>query len=129
MVEMVEQMQKSGLAFSAEVLKKIAGIAASEVDGVVSMSGGVVEGIAARLGRKNLSTGVSVESADQEVTISLKIVVEYGKSIPDIYVTIEDRVRRAMETMTGMHVVSVSVLVEDIVFPEEVTQVNERGSK
>lgn len=124
-----EQIEKAGLTFSTEVLKKIAGIAAGEVDGVVSMSGGVVEGIAARLGRKSHSTGVSVESADQEVTISLKIVVEYGKNIPEIYERLDGRVRDAIESMTGMNVVSVSVYVEDIIIPEETDEEDGRLAK
>jgi uncharacterized alkaline shock family protein YloU len=124
-----EQTQKSGLTFSNEVLEKIAGIAAGEVAGVAAMSGGVVEGIAARLGRKNLTKGVSVEFAEQEVTVSLKIIVEYGKSIPDIYAMVEDRVRNAIETMTGMHVVGVSVFVEDIFFPGEVAEARKEAAK
>ena len=58
---MTDQKPKGGLRFSTEVLETIAGIAANEVDGILAMSGGIVEGFTERLGRKNLTKGVTVE--------------------------------------------------------------------
>jgi uncharacterized alkaline shock family protein YloU len=117
---MAEKKKKgTGLKFSAEVIETIAGIAASDIEGIVAMSGGVVEGFAERLGRKNLSKGVSVEVGEQEVAVDLKVVVEFGRNVPDLYQKVVLAVEQAIENMTGLKVVEVNMFVEGVVFKEE----------
>lgn len=116
-----------GLKFSSEVIETIAGIAASEIPGIVGMSGGVVEGFAEKLGRKNLAKGVSVELGEQEVAIDLKVIVEYGKNIPEIYQQVVKAVKAAVQHMTGLTVVEVNMYVEGVTlqsdeFEEESTE-------
>lgn len=111
-----------GLKFSAEVIETIAGIAASEIDGIVSMSGGVVEDFAERLGRKNLSKGVSVEVGEKEVAIDLKVIVEYGTNVPELYQKAALAVEKAIENMTGLQVAEVNMYVEGVVVREELDQ-------
>lgn len=111
-----------GLKFSAEVIETIAGIAASEIDGIVSMSGSVVEDFAERLGRKNLSKGVSVEVGEKEVAIDLKVIVEYGTNVPELYQKAALAVKKAIENMTGLQVVEVNMYVEGVVVREELDQ-------
>lgn len=106
-----------GLKFSTEVIETIAGIAASEIDGIVGMSGGVVEGFAEILGRKNLAKGVSVEIGEQEVAIDLKVIVEYGQNIPEIYQQVVDAVKNAIQHMTGLSVIEVNMFVEGVALP------------
>jgi len=125
-----DKTQTPGISFATEVLEKIIGHAASEVDGIVSMSGGVVEGITSRLGIKSLTKGVSVALGDeQEVTVTLKVIVEYGKNIPTIYQQVIDQVKDAIESTTGLHVTSVSMFVEDIMFPGETGAVDKKQGK
>lgn len=109
----------AGLKFSADVIETIAGIAASEIDGIIAMSGGVVEGFAERLGRKNLSKGVSVEVGEREVAVDLKVIVEYGRNVPELYHQVVLAVERAIENMTGLTVVEVNMYVEGVVLKEE----------
>ena len=102
-----------------EVVSIISGLAATEVEGVAGMSGGIGEGIAEALGRKNLSKGVKVESGEQEVTIDLSLIVEYGSRIPDVGWKVQEKVKNAVETMTGLAVLNVNVHVQGVSFPEQ----------
>lgn len=104
----------AGLKFSSEVIATIAGISASEIEGIVAMSSGVVEGFAERLGRKNLTKGVSVEVGEQEVAVDLKVIVEYGQNVPEIYKQVVIAVENAIYNMTGLSVVEVNMYVEGV---------------
>ncbi len=105
---------------SDEVVGVIAGLAASEINGVVAMSTGLVGGITQVLsGKKNLSKGVKVNVGENSATIELYIVVEYGVRIPEIAVLVQENVKKAVETMTGLTVSAVDIYVQNIVFPKE----------
>ena len=97
-----------------EVVAIIAGIAAMEVPGVTSMSGGIAGGIAEALGRKNLSKGVKVEVGEKEAAIDLFIIMEYGYRIPEVAWTIQERVKNAVEDMTGLSVVEVNIHIQGV---------------
>lgn len=109
----------SGIKISEEVVKVIAGLAASEVDGVAGMSGGLVGGIAAMLGRKDLSRGVRVQVGEREAVLDIFVVVRYGVSIPQVAQRIQERVREAVETMTGLSVTEVNIHVQGVAFDQE----------
>jgi uncharacterized alkaline shock family protein YloU len=102
-----------------EVVRVIAGLAATEVPGVADMSGGLVGGIAERLGRKNLAKGVKVEVGEKEAAIDLYVVVDYGVRIPDVAAEIQRKVKQAVEGMTGLKVVEVNVHVQGVNFGPE----------
>lgn len=97
-----------------EVVAIIAGIAATDVAGVSSMSGGIAGGIAEALGRKNLAKGVKVEAGDKEAAIDLFIIVEYGFRIPEVAWTIQEKVKQAVEEMTGLNVVEVNIHIQGV---------------
>lgn len=103
-----------------EVVSIIAGLAATEVDGVAGMSGGIAGGIAEILGRKNFSKGVKVEVGEKEAAIDLYIIVKYGVRIPDIALNVQEAVKSAIENMTGLNTVEVNVHVQGVGFPEDV---------
>ena len=93
-----------------EVVEVIAGLAASEIEGVVGMSSGIVGDLAHMLGRnKNLSKGVKVEVGEHEVAVDLYIVVEFGVSIPDVAFKVQEAVKEGIESMTGLKVVEANV--------------------
>lgn len=102
-----------------DVVSIIAGLAATEVDGIAGMSGGIAGGIAEILGRKNFSKGVKVEVGEKEAAVDLYIIVKYGVRIPDVALAVQENVKRAIETMTGLSVVEVNVHVQGVGFPEE----------
>ncbi|NLB53714.1 MAG: Asp23/Gls24 family envelope stress response protein [Syntrophomonadaceae bacterium] len=97
-----------------EVVAIIAGIAAMEVPGVTSMSGGIAGGIAEALGRKNLSKGVKVEVGEKEAAVDLFIIVEYGYRIPEVAWSIQEKVKNAVEDMTGLNVVEVNIHIQGV---------------
>ena len=101
-----------------EVVSIIAGLAATEVDGVAGMSGGLVGGIAEMLGRKNFAKGVKVEVGEKEAAVDLYIIVKYGVRIPDVALAVHENVKQAIETMTGLSVVEVNIHVQGVGFPE-----------
>ncbi len=121
---MTEQIQASydengRITFADDVIAIIAGLAATEIAGVAGMSGGIVGGIAEILGRKNLTKGVKVEVGDKEAEINLYIIVEYGAKIPEVAWNVQENVKKAVETMTGLHVPSVNIHVQGVNFERE----------
>ncbi|MCX7923263.1 MAG: Asp23/Gls24 family envelope stress response protein [Clostridia bacterium] len=109
---LVDEM--GSVRISEEVVAIIAGIAATEVQGVAGMSGGIAGGIAEMLGRKNLSKGVKVEVGEKEAAIDLYIIVEYGCRIPDVSWDIQEKVKNSVETMTGLKVIEVNIHVQGV---------------
>lgn len=110
-----------------EVVSIVSGLAATEVDGVASMSGGIAGGIAEALGRKNLSKGVKVEVGEEEAAIDLFMIVRYGSRIPDVAWRVQENVKKAVEEMTGLKVVKVNVHVQGVSFPQQKSE--EEGTK
>lgn len=114
-----------------EVVAIIAGLAATEVKGVAGMSGGLAGGIAEMLGRKNLSKGVKVEVGEKEAAVDLYIIVDYGCRIPDVSWEIQEKVKKAVENMTGLSVIEVNIHIQGVnidkepkkEIPEETTRV------
>lgn len=100
-----------------DVVAVIAGLAATEVEGVAAMSGGFAGGIAEVLGRRSLSKGVKVEVGTEEAKVDLHIVVTYGVRIPDVAWGIQENVKKAIEQMTGLRVLQVNVHVQGVSFP------------
>lgn len=98
-----------------DVVAVIAGVAVSEVPGVAEMAGGFAGGITEVLsGKKNLAKGIKVEVGEKDTKIDVNIIVEYGVRIPDVAFEIQNRVKKAVETMTGLNVVEVNVHVQGV---------------
>ena len=123
MAEDTKVLDKKGalgaVRIADEVVSIIAGLAATEVDGIEGMSGGLVGGIAEMLGKKNFAKGVKVEVGEKEAAIDLYIIVKYGVRIPDVALSVQENVKQAIETMTGLAVVEVNIHVQGVGFPEE----------
>jgi len=106
------------------VVSKIAGIAASEVAGVHALGGGggrAMGAIRERIpgARTNHSQGVSVEVGETEAAVDLDLVADYGVSIADLAAGIRRNVISAVERMTGLHVVEVNIVVNDVHLPQD----------
>ena len=102
-----------------EVVAIIAGLAAMEVGGVSSMVGNATKELVNRLGRKSLSKGVKVDVLDGIVTVSLAMNMKFGYSIKDVTGTVQEKVRAAIENMTGLEVADVNIRVAGVDVPEE----------
>ena len=106
---------ENGIEISNDVIAVIAGVAVSEVQGVASMSGGFAGGITEVLsGKKNMAKGIKVEKTDNKAKIDVNIIVEYGSRIPDVAYEIQNRIKKAVEGMTGLKVVAVNVHVQGV---------------
>lgn len=97
-----------------DVVAMIAGLAASEVDGVSQMAGNVGNEILSSFGIKSVSKGVRVEIIGKEVKVDLAIVVAYGFNIPMVSTKVQDKVKQAIESMTGLEVTDVNLRVAGI---------------
>lgn len=102
-----------------EVVAIIAGLAATEVDGVASMAGNITNDLIARLGMKNLSRGVKVDVLEGIVTVSLALVLKYGYNIMDVSAKIQEKVKAAVENMTGLTVADVNIRIAGVDMGEE----------
>lgn len=105
----------SNIKIADDVIAVIAGAAASEVPGVASMAGGFAGGISEVFsGKKNFAKGIKVEAGEKETRIDVNIIVEYGVRIPDVAFEIQNRVKKAVEGMTGLKVLDVNVHVQGV---------------
>ena len=108
-------LQNNNIKIADDVVAVIAGVAVSEVQGVFGMSGGFAGGISEVLsGKKNLAKGIKVEVTDKTTKIDVNIIVEYGTRIPDVAYEIQSKVKKAVETMTGLTVTEVNVHVQGV---------------
>ena len=105
----------TNIKIADDVIAVIAGVAVAEVPGVAEMSGGFAGGISEVLSsKKNLSKGIKVESGEKETRIDVNIIVEYGIRIPDVAFEIQNKVKVAVEKMTGLKVVEVNVHIQGV---------------
>lgn len=107
--------ETSSIQIADDVVSVIAGKAVAEAPGVYAMAGGFAGGIQEVLsGKKSLSKGIKVEVGEKETKIDVNIIVEYGSRIPDVAFDIQNRVKTAVEGMTGLKVVAVNVHVQGV---------------
>lgn len=109
------------VSFATDVVATIAGLAATEVEGVSSMSS-PSSGLADMFNRKNsrnFTKGVRIDLNGNMVTVDITIVVEYGSPVPDVARGIQENVKKAIETMSGLTVHSVDVHVSGVSFERE----------
>ena len=102
-----------------EVVAIIAGLAAMEVEGVSSMSGNTTREIIGKLGMKTLSKGVKVDVLEGIVTVSLALTLKYGYSLVSVSNKVQEKVKAAIENMTGLTVADVNIRVMGVDVPEE----------
>lgn len=109
--------QGNTITYANEVVAIIAGVAAGEVEGIAGMCS--VSGIDILGRNKNITKGVKVEIGTEEASVDLYIIVEYGTPIQKAAQDAQENVRKAIETMTGLHVVRVDVHVQGVSFEKE----------
>lgn len=119
--QMTEQTVGS-VKISEDVVATIAGLAASEVQGVASMSASLASGIYDLIGKKNLSKGVKIEMKDNDVAVDLYLVVEYGAKIPEVALQVQQAVKKNVETMTGLNASKIDVHVQGVKMEKEETE-------
>ena len=102
-----------------EVVAIIAGLAATEVEGVDSMAGNVTNELVGKLGMKNLAKGVKVEVTEEHVSVSMSLNLKYGYSIPSVCAKVQEKVKSAIENMTGLTVLDVNIKIAGVSLEEK----------
>ena len=102
-----------------EVIEVIAGIAASEVEGVASMRGNFAAGVVERLGKKNHGKGVKVELTESGIKVDVYCVMKFGVSIPAVAQKIQDNIRQALLNMTALDAEEINIHVVGIQFENQ----------
>ena len=107
------------MQISDEVVAIIAGLAATEVEGVAKMAGNITNELVSKLGMKNLSKGVKVQVNPESVSVDLALELEYGYSIMKVSEVVQDKVKAAIESMTGLTVEEVNVRIAGVALENE----------
>ena len=97
-----------------EVVAIIAGLASTEVEGVSSMAGNITNELVSKLGMKNLSKGIRVDVSDGVVRVDVALNIAYGYAIPDVSAKVQEKVKSAIENMTGLDVSGVNVRIASV---------------
>lgn len=125
-----EETNNNNIEISSDVVAVIAGMAASEVAGVAEMAGGFAGGISEVLsGKKNMAKGIKVDIQGKEVKIDVNIIVEYGARIPDVAFEIQKRIKKSVESMTGLSANEVNVHVQGVMTVQEKAEENKKEIK
>lgn len=120
MEDNTDMINESGsVKIAADVVTVIASMAATEVKGVAGMSGGFTDDLAEKFGVKSSGKGIKVQVGEEETYIDIYLIVEYGIRIPDVAWEVQQNVRKAVETMTGLKVVEVNIHIQGINIPRE----------
>ncbi len=115
-------LQNGGtITYAPEVISTIAGVAANEIEGIAGMC--ISGGLSDIIGRnRNITRGVKVEIGSEEASFDLYLIVEYGQPIQKVCHDVQENVRKAIESMTGLHVARVDVHVQGVSFEKEKQQ-------
>ena len=105
---------KGEVEIADEVVAIIAALAATEVEGVASMAGNITNELISRLGMKNLSKGVKVDVLEGVVTVSLTLNLKYNYSVVEVSGKVQEKVKNAIENMTGLEVADVNIKVAGV---------------
>ncbi|MDO5293105.1 MAG: Asp23/Gls24 family envelope stress response protein [bacterium] len=113
-VKIYESNNIGEVQIADDVVAIIAGLAATDVKGVASLIGNVTNEIISKLGKKNLGKGIKVEVVNNVVTVDMSLVLQYGYSIPKTCEQVQEKVKSAIENMTGLTVEEVNVRIASV---------------
>lgn len=125
-LEMNQENSSHGkVEIAPEVIEVIAGIAASEVEGVSQMRGNIATAVGERLGKRNHGKGVKVELSEEGIKVDVYCILKFGISIPSVAQLIQDNIRQALLNMTALEPVEVNIHIVGIQFENQKQQENE----
>ena len=110
----LESGEAGEVRIADEVVAIIAGLAATEVEGVASMAGNITNELVGKLGMKTLSKGVKLTVVDNTVSVVLSLNLEFGFSVPEVSRRVQENVKAAIENMTGLEVLEVNIQIEGV---------------
>ena len=113
-LDLREDTSMGSVKIADDVVAMIAALAATEVEGVSSMTGNLTHEILNKIGYKNLTRGVKVEVYDKKVKVDIAIILEYGFNIPTTSQKVQTKVQAAIESMTGLEVTDVNIRIAGV---------------
>ena len=116
--KLYEKVKVGEVQIADEVVAIIAGLAATEVEGVDSMAGNITNELVGKLGMRNLSKGVKISMTEDHVSVDLSLNMKYGYSIPAVSEKVQDKVKSAIENMTGLMVLEVNIKIAGVAMDE-----------
>ncbi|MBS4194618.1 Asp23/Gls24 family envelope stress response protein [Lederbergia citri] len=129
-MSMLEMTQENGqtlgkIEIAPEVIEVIAGIAASEVEGVAQMRGNFATGVVERLGKKNHGKGIRVELTDEGIKVDVYCLMNFGVSIPTVAQKVQDNIRQTLYNMTALEAEEVNVHIVGVAFETQKQEIQE----
>ncbi|MEG0962026.1 MAG: Asp23/Gls24 family envelope stress response protein [Lachnospiraceae bacterium] len=111
---MIKDDKLGKVRIADEVVTIIAGLAATEVEGVSSMAGNITNELVSKLGMKNLSKGIKLEILNNVVTVDVALNISFGYAIPKVSAKVQERVKSAIESMTGLEVNTINIRIAGV---------------
>ncbi len=111
---MIKDDKLGEVRIADEVVAIIAGLAATEVEGVSSMAGNITNELVSKLGMKNLSKGIKVDVQEHVVKVDVALNICFGFAIPEVSAKVQERVKSAVENMTGLEVSNINVRIAGV---------------
>lgn len=112
----VNTEQYGDIKISDEVIATIASVATKEIEGISGLSLSIANEIASKFVKKNLSKAIKVSSDDDKLTIDISVIVKYGIRIPDISWEVQENVKKSVESMSGLNVEKVNIIIAGVDF-------------
>ncbi len=119
MLEMTQDQSYGKVEIAPEVIEVIAGIAASEVEGVAQMRGNFATGVVERLGMKSHGKGIRVELTEEGIKVDVFCLMKFGVSIPTVAQKVQDHIRQTLYNMTALEVEEVNIHIVGVTFDKQ----------
>lgn len=111
----IDHLSHGSVTYADGVIAAIAGLSTNEVEGIA----GMMTGFAEKISKKSYTHGIKVEVEDNQVTVDVFVSVYYGELLTELSERVQDNVKKAIETMTGLEVLKVNIHIQDIKFKDE----------
>ncbi|MCR4686790.1 MAG: Asp23/Gls24 family envelope stress response protein [Lachnospiraceae bacterium] len=101
-----------------DVVPVIASIAASEVEGVVSVADNMTSEILSKMGMRKAPKGVKVSIENKKVAVDMALGIDAGINVPETSRKVQEKVKEAIEEMIGLEVVDVNIRIASVLLPK-----------
>lgn len=115
----INNEHNGNIKISDEVVATIASVATKEVNGIAGLNLSFTDEIVSKFGKKNAPKSIKITQNDENITIDISVVVNYGIRIPDVSWEVQENVKKSVELMSGLNVDKVNVIVAGVSFESD----------